>query len=66
MIIYINDKAVEVSQGETLIGLLAMCGIEGKGIAVAVNNKMVPRALWDSVVLEEESKVMVIRATCGG
>ena len=48
------------------MGFVGRCGMGGKGSAGAVNNKMVPRALWDSVVLEEESKVMVIRATCGG
>ena len=66
MKVYLNEKAVEVSDDKTLEGLLTACNIDVKGIAVAVNNRVVPRAQWGDTVLERDAKVMVIRATCGG
>lgn len=39
---------------------------EQKGIAVAVNNSVVPRAQWGTHILQENDKVLVIQATKGG
>ena len=36
------------------------------GIAVAVNNRMVPRTEWDSYTLNEGDRILIIKAVCGG
>lgn len=36
------------------------------GIAVAIDNKVVPRTLWDTTLLSADSRITVIRAVCGG
>ncbi len=37
-----------------------------RGIAVAVNDRVVPRGKWDDVVLQSNDRIEIIRATQGG
>jgi len=37
-----------------------------KGIAIAVNNKVVPKNNWDNYELKDNDSVTIIRATQGG
>ena len=43
-----------------------LIGEKQKGIAVAVNETVVPKAQWDSYELQPSDKVLVIKATQGG
>ena len=36
------------------------------GIAVAVNNRMIPRTEWEHFVLREHDELVIIKAVCGG
>ena len=36
------------------------------GIAIAVNNRMIPRTEWDSYALNEGDNILIIKAVCGG
>ena len=36
------------------------------GIAVAVNQRMIPRTEWDSYTLNEGDNIIIIKAVCGG
>lgn len=66
MEVFVNRKPVEVEGPMTLAGLLAREGIPAEEVAVAVNNRVVPRAEWAATQLEEQMKITVIRAVCGG
>ena len=67
MTIEINGKSLHAPDGcNTLSQLLDFAGLTGPGQAVAVDNKVVPRAAWDNTPLCEGMKVSVIRAVCGG
>lgn len=66
MKIFLNRTAVEVEAPVTLAELLRQQGIPAQGIAVAIDNKVVPRSAWETTVLEEQCSVIVIRAVCGG
>lgn len=37
-----------------------------RGIAVAVNNQVVPKSAWPSFELKENDKILVIQASQGG
>lgn len=37
-----------------------------KGIAVAVNNQIVPRDRWATTTLQQKDKILIITATQGG
>ncbi len=43
-----------------------LIGEKQKGIAVAVNETVVPKAKWESYELQPNDKVLVIKATQGG
>ena len=36
------------------------------GIAIAVNNRMIPRTEWDTYTLNEGDNILIIKAVCGG
>lgn len=66
MKVLVNHVEVEAAAGATVARLLCEQKMPETGIAVAVNNKVVPRTQWDSVRLAEGDCVTVIRAVCGG
>lgn len=66
MKITINNEAVEVQGEMTLHELLLQEGFPEKGIAVAVDNKVVSRAQWGEFIVPDGAKVTVIKAVCGG
>lgn len=66
MEVFVNRTPVEVADNMTLAELLRARNISPDGTAVAVNNRVVPRAEWTTYRLEEGAKVTVIRAVCGG
>ena len=37
-----------------------------QGIAIAVNNKMIPRTEWERFMLHENDSLVIIKAACGG
>lgn len=61
----VNDQEVEI--GATTLSLFSLeQNLPATGIAVAVNNRMVPRAEWDSYTLNEGDRILIIKAVCGG
>lgn len=65
MEITINNKTVD-TQANNLNDLAIELALPQKGVAVAVDNKMIPRNEWDSFMLKEGAKVIIIKAACGG
>lgn len=37
-----------------------------RGIAIAVNNQVIPKTAWESFALQENDKILVIQASQGG
>ncbi len=50
----------------TLTQLTAQLGLPVQGIAIAVNNKMIPRTEWERFMLHENDNLVIIKAACGG
>ncbi|HAE30935.1 MAG TPA: thiamine biosynthesis protein ThiS [Flavobacteriales bacterium] len=66
MKIYLNGKENQINHS-SLEALLVERGLLKKnGIALAVNNQVIPRANWTKVVLENNDKILIITATQGG
>ena len=65
MKIKINNKETEVN-ATTLSELTAELSLPEKGVAVAVNNRMVTRADWNQTEVKEGDNIVVIKAVCGG
>ena len=67
MTIRVNDQARRVAAGATLYDLLRELALAGRrGVAVAVNDTVVPRAEWPARALAEADRVLVIQAAQGG
>lgn len=67
MTVFVNDQAQDLKTQFTLIALLSQLALdEQKGIAVAVNNSVVPKKNWNTHLLSEKDKVTIIRASQGG
>jgi sulfur carrier protein len=67
MEVIINDHTVEIPSSSSLNDALSKAGVnDPKGIAVAVNNQVVPKTNWQSVSLKEHDEILVIQATQGG
>ena len=65
--IRVNDAAREMPAAATLADLVGELALAGhKGVAVAINNSVVPRAQWPAQPLAAGDRVLVIRATQGG
>jgi sulfur carrier protein len=66
-VVYVNDEPRTLAPAATLLTLARELGLaERKGVAVAVNGTVVPRAGWLSQALAPADRVLVIKATQGG
>lgn len=67
MQIFVNNKAYTLEQGATVATMLHVAGISEKnGLAVAVNSDVIARDQWPLYILNNNDKIMIIRATQGG
>jgi sulfur carrier protein len=65
--IRINDEPRMLAGPATLDALVRELGLAGReGVAIAVNNSVVPRATWPERALADGDRVLVIRAAQGG
>lgn len=65
MQVIINNKNTEVA-ASTVQELHAGLKLPENGVAIAIANKMVPRAEWGNTVLKENDNIVVIKAAFGG
>jgi sulfur carrier protein len=67
MEVHVNNKLYAVQPGTTIAALLQFIQLPAqKGIAVAVNNQVIPKASWENQPLLASDHVTIIRATQGG
>lgn len=65
--ISINDKEYSLAETRSLIELFSSLDMDiSKGVAVAVNNKVVPRTEWTNKTVVPGDKIILIKATQGG
>jgi len=61
----VNGELKEINAA-TLDQWVAAEFSNAKGIAIAVNDKVVPSSKWDSHALKDGDKILVVEATQGG
>ena len=68
MNIKVNGETKEVSPGLTLHQLLSDLEIDPSrpGIAVAIDQEVIPRTQWEEVKIQPDSEIEIIRAAQGG
>lgn len=65
MKVSINNKEVE-TDAVTLLQLTTEFSLPAQGVAVAANNRMIPRTEWADYALSEGISIVIIKAACGG
>ena len=67
MKVLLNDNELKIEIGETLASLLKKQKLDSqKGIAVALNDTVVPKMEWSDRLLSSGDKITLIMATAGG
>jgi sulfur carrier protein len=67
MVCYVNNSAHEATENQPLADLLAALGqAQTRGLAVAINDTVVPRADWATHAVQPHDRILLIRATQGG
>lgn len=66
--ISLNGQQSDVRAGETVAAALSRLNLtlDARGVAVAVDGEVVPRAQWESFALAEHARVEVLTAMQGG
>jgi sulfur carrier protein len=66
--IVLNGERSDVPAGDTVVAVLARLGLDAhaRGVAVAVDGEVVPRASWESYPVPEDAHVEVLTAMQGG
>ncbi len=66
MKISVNNKETELLDGNTIAQLAIQLELPAQGVAVAVNNKMIPRKEWETYAIQKGDNLTIIKAACGG
>jgi sulfur carrier protein len=62
----VNGEVCTVDDGTTVALLVDDIGCGTKGVAVAVNDEVVPRSTWSEHALDDGDRVEVLKAAQGG
>jgi len=67
-VILLNGQRSDVLVGESVAAVLARLGLDedARGVAVAVDGEVVPRAGWSSFAMPDGARVEVLTAMQGG
>ena len=65
MIVTVNEKQLDVAETTTVAGLLAAMGYPDRGIAVAIDQAVLPRSRWQTI-LSDGDRLEVVTAVQGG
>lgn len=64
----VNGESRRLDANTTLLELLESCGVDeaATGVAVAVNDSVVPRQRWGATALRDGDTIEIIHAVQGG
>ncbi len=67
MEITLNDTTHSVSENTSLHDIVfSQLGDKQKGIAVAVNDSVIPKSNWGKHMIQSNDNILIIKATQGG
>ena len=67
MLVFINNNGLELPEQAKLADAMKRLNISSqRGVAIAINNTVVPKSEWETHVLQPEDRIIVIKATQGG
>lgn len=67
MEIKINNQTQIITSGTTLQTIaFSQLGEKQKGIAIAVNETVIPKSNWEKYIIQSNDNILIIKATQGG
>lgn len=67
MEIFVNNQPIETEEQTSLLSLIfSQVGENSKGLAVAINEEVIPKNEWEKTILNQNDQVLIIKATQGG
>ncbi|MFC5048008.1 sulfur carrier protein ThiS [Aquimarina hainanensis] len=66
MTINVNNQQQKIEENSSVQTLLQLLQLSSQGIAVAINNTIVPKTDWETLLFKEGDNVIIIQATQGG
>lgn len=66
MTVYVNGEARELRSRVTVADVVAMLGRGPRGVAVALNEEVVPRSCWAATAVHERDRLEVLTVAAGG
>ncbi len=66
MIVFVNHHEKEIVQSSNITELIEELALSSKGIAIAINNQVVPKSTWENTAIEAGMHITIIKATQGG
>ena len=64
--IHVNGKPADVAPGTSVAELVRSMDAPARGVAVAVDGEVVPRATWEATQVADEARVEIVMAVQGG
>ncbi len=65
MEVVVNNLS-HIVESQTLLGLINELQIESRGVAIAINGRVVPQLKWGEASLHDGDKIVVVSAVFGG
>jgi sulfur carrier protein len=66
MQIIVNDEAVQCEAGLSVADALARLNLDKPGVALALNQQILPRAQWEQQQLQDGDALLLFQAIAGG
>ena len=66
MKVKLNDREYAVVEGTSLAAFIEGLGVSPRGIAIAVEGRVIPKTEWADTILSEGMELMMIHAVSGG
>lgn len=62
----INQEQHQFEEQTSLQTVLSYMQISLRGLAVAINNSVISQADWETTIVKQDDKIILIKATQGG
>lgn len=66
MNVFLNNQPFSFEQEKNLLSVLEELKISHDGIAIALNETVIPKSEWEKIQLKNNDKIILIKATAGG
>ncbi|PCI31338.1 MAG: thiamine biosynthesis protein ThiS [Flavobacteriaceae bacterium] len=64
--VHVNKEKITFQNQPSIEEVLSQFNVSDKGIAIAVNEHIIPKENWSSALLREQDQLLIIKATQGG